>query len=86
MREVEWLNGGMVERFVSEKDTRALRGFRIKDVRTLRQRPILSKSCHSEGVKRPKNPFVFPEDPSAFRTRSKRVRLTPFTLCSCASG
>ena len=44
------MNGGMVERFVSEKDTRALRGFRIKDVRTLRQRPILSKSCHSELV------------------------------------
>ena len=42
MREVEWLNSGMVERFATEKDTRALRGFRIKDVRTLRQRPILS--------------------------------------------
>ena len=42
MKIVEKLNGGMVERFVSEKDTRALRGFRIKDVRTLRQRPILS--------------------------------------------
>ena len=37
-------------------------------------------------MKRPKNLLAFPEDPSAFRTRSKRVRLTPFTLCSCASG
>ena len=62
----------MVEGFVSEKGDK--------------ERPILSKSCHSEGVKRPKDLLAFPEDPSAFRTRSKRVWLTPFTLCSCASG
>ena len=69
------LNGWMVEK---------LSGLFQK--KAIRNRPILSKSCHSEGVKRPKNPFAYPEDPSAFRTRSKRVRLTPFTLCSCASG